>query len=61
LTNIAATMMVEANQYRGVQVRTRAAKLIQAEATLVLLMEKQLAKRRAQTAALRRYDQSKHG
>ncbi|KAI9638216.1 mediator of RNA polymerase II transcription subunit 7 [Dioszegia hungarica] len=43
LTNIAATMMVEANQVRSVQ----------AEATLVLLMEKQLQERRAQTAALK--------
>lgn len=36
-------MMVSANQLRGVQ----------AEATLVMLMEKQLAERRAQTAKLR--------
>jgi len=48
LTNLAATMMVSANQLRGVQ----------AEATLVLLMEKQLAVRREQTAALRSKCQS---
>ncbi|KAK4687660.1 mediator of RNA polymerase II transcription subunit 7, partial [Tremellales sp. Uapishka_1] len=43
LTNLAANMMVAANQLRGVQ----------AEATLVLLMEKQLESRRAQTEALK--------
>ncbi|KAL1408846.1 hypothetical protein Q8F55_005660 [Vanrija albida] len=43
LSNLAATMMVSANQLRGVQ----------AEATLVMLMEKQLAERREQTAKLR--------
>ncbi|RSH92055.1 Mediator of RNA polymerase II transcription subunit 7 [Saitozyma podzolica] len=42
MTNLAATLMVSANQLRGVQ----------AEATLVLLMERQLAIRREQTAAL---------
>jgi len=48
LTNLAATMMVSANQLRGVQ----------AEATLVLLMEKQLATRRQQSEALRSKCQS---
>ncbi|TXT10636.1 hypothetical protein VHUM_02141 [Vanrija humicola] len=43
LSNLAATMMISANQLRGVQ----------AEATLVMLMEKQLAERRDQTAKLR--------
>ncbi|BEJ12180.1 hypothetical protein CspHIS471_0206400 [Cutaneotrichosporon sp. HIS471] len=43
LSNLAATMMVSANQLRGVQ----------AEATLVMLMEKQLEERRAQTERLR--------
>lgn len=44
MTNLSANMMVAANQLRGMQ----------AEATLVLLMEKQLAARREQTEALRR-------
>ncbi|CAK9784610.1 hypothetical protein CC85DRAFT_282959 [Cutaneotrichosporon oleaginosum] len=43
MSNLAATMMVSANQLRGVQ----------AEATLVMLMEKQLEERRAQTERLR--------
>lgn len=45
MTNISANMMVAANQLREMQ----------AESTLVLLMEKQLATRREQTEALRRY------
>jgi len=44
MTNLAANMMVTANLHREVQ----------AEATLVLLMEKQVETRRAQTEALRR-------
>ena len=44
MTNISANMMVAANQLREMQ----------AEATLVLLMEQQLAARKAQTEALRR-------
>ncbi|EIW72380.1 hypothetical protein TREMEDRAFT_25849 [Tremella mesenterica DSM 1558] len=43
MTNLAANMMVAANQLRGVQ----------AEATLVLLMEKQVAERKKQTETLR--------
>lgn len=44
MTNLSATMMVSVNQLRSVQ----------AEATLVMLMEAQLAERRAQTAQMRR-------
>jgi mediator of RNA polymerase II transcription subunit 7 len=44
MTNLAANIMVTANLHREVQ----------AEATLVLLMEKQVETRRAQTEALRR-------
>ncbi|KAK8866146.1 hypothetical protein IAR55_001297 [Kwoniella newhampshirensis] len=43
LSNLAAHMMVASNQLRGVQ----------SEATLVLIMEKELAERRAQTERLR--------
>jgi mediator of RNA polymerase II transcription subunit 7 len=45
LSNLAAIMMVMSNQLRSVQ----------AEATLVVLMERQLQARRAQTAALVEY------
>lgn len=44
MSNLAATIMVTANTHREAQ----------AEATLVLLMEKQVETRRAQTEALRR-------
>jgi mediator of RNA polymerase II transcription subunit 7 len=43
MSNLAATIMVTANTHREAQ----------AEATLVLLMEKQVETRRAQTEALR--------